>query len=283
MEFMEKWNVAKSRTTPWNPAGNGQCERFNGIIWKTVELRLRENEKPIEQWEGEVAKALANIRELPSRAIGGETPHLRLLSFNRRSPFVGVEADMSRPRFDPNLLPDWMAPGRRVLLKRHPRERKSDPIADEVRMVRPLSEHHALVSFGNRIDTVSTKYLSRLPPDAGSKSVEEAEPTVTEPVEIGETEQPVSVARPLSVSTEAGEDELIRRPASNEVPKSPTARAGIGRPASSEVLKSPTTRTGIGRPANNESPKSPASSGVPKVVTRSGRVSRRPSRFADFW
>ena len=38
--FLDRWNVCKTQTTPYNPASNGQCERLNGIVWKTVKLRL---------------------------------------------------------------------------------------------------------------------------------------------------------------------------------------------------------------------------------------------------
>ena len=30
--FLDRWNVYKTRTTPYIPAGNGQCERLNGKI-----------------------------------------------------------------------------------------------------------------------------------------------------------------------------------------------------------------------------------------------------------
>ena len=33
---LDFWNVATSRTTPYNPRGNRQVERYNGIIWKTI-------------------------------------------------------------------------------------------------------------------------------------------------------------------------------------------------------------------------------------------------------
>ena len=33
--------ISTSRTTRYNPRGNGQVERYNDIIWKTVLLALR--------------------------------------------------------------------------------------------------------------------------------------------------------------------------------------------------------------------------------------------------
>ena len=59
--FLDRWNVCKTRTNPYNPAGNDQCERLNGIIWKTVKIRLKQLHKPAELWDEEIPQALCNI------------------------------------------------------------------------------------------------------------------------------------------------------------------------------------------------------------------------------
>jgi len=42
-EFLTQNGIASSRTTAYNPQCNGQVERYNGIIWRTVELGLEMN------------------------------------------------------------------------------------------------------------------------------------------------------------------------------------------------------------------------------------------------
>ncbi|KFD67823.1 hypothetical protein M514_19906 [Trichuris suis] len=50
--------VACSRTTPYNPQGNGQAERYVGIIWKTITLALKSRGLPPQQWRAVLPEAL---------------------------------------------------------------------------------------------------------------------------------------------------------------------------------------------------------------------------------
>ncbi len=82
--FLARWRVRKTRTAPYNPSCNGQCERINGILWNTIKLRLRQLELPITQWPEQLNFALMNMRTLVCRSTG-ETPHSRFFAFDRHS------------------------------------------------------------------------------------------------------------------------------------------------------------------------------------------------------
>ena len=82
--FLHERRVAVSRTTPYNPQGNGLCERYNGIIWKTVQLALANRKMPISKWESVITEGLNAIRTLLCTSTNA-TPHERFFSFQRRS------------------------------------------------------------------------------------------------------------------------------------------------------------------------------------------------------
>ena len=60
-QWLHEKDIAASRTTPYNPQGNGQTERYNGIIYKTVELALKTKELPINDQEIVLPDALHSI------------------------------------------------------------------------------------------------------------------------------------------------------------------------------------------------------------------------------
>ena len=42
--------IATNKNSPYHPIGNGQVERYNGIIWKSIRLALATQKIPVEQW-----------------------------------------------------------------------------------------------------------------------------------------------------------------------------------------------------------------------------------------
>ena len=60
-QFLLKYRVSTSITTPYHPIGDGQCERFNGIIWKTIKLHVKDNGMPDSSWEDALPMALHAI------------------------------------------------------------------------------------------------------------------------------------------------------------------------------------------------------------------------------
>ena len=65
---LEQWlhekGIATSRMTPYNPQGNGQIERYSGIIYKTTELSIKSKGLPSKHWEVVLSEALYSIRSL---------------------------------------------------------------------------------------------------------------------------------------------------------------------------------------------------------------------------
>ena len=82
--FLHSRGITTSRTTAFNPQGNGQVERYNGIIRQTVSLALRLRNLSIVNWEKVLDVALHCTRSLLSTSTNC-TPHERLFNFQRKS------------------------------------------------------------------------------------------------------------------------------------------------------------------------------------------------------
>jgi len=150
--FLREKGVATSRTTSYNPAGNGQVERYNGIVWKAVEMSLKSKNLHTKYWQVVLPDVLHSIRSLLCTATN-ETPHERFFRFPRRSS-SGAS------------IPTWMAEPGAVLLKRHVHPTKADPLVDEVELLQ-ANPHIAFVRYPDgRETTVSTKHLAPKPTSA---------------------------------------------------------------------------------------------------------------------
>ena len=155
-QYLHSKGIATSRTTSFNPEGNGQCERYNGIVWKAIQLSLFTKGEHISHWETAIPDALHSIRSLLSTATNS-TPHERMFKYNRKSS-NGLS------------VPSWLTNSQTVLLKRRVRQSKHDPLVDEVKLL-DVNPCYARVEFANgRVDTVSLKHLA--PPPLATDIVE---------------------------------------------------------------------------------------------------------------
>ena len=132
-QFMDDFNITSTRTTPYNPQGNGQCEKFNGTIWKAVKAHMEDNKWSSGLWEEALPHALNSIRSLVNSATG-MTPHDRLFNFSRNS-----------SRYLSNNMPEWIDKPRPILLKNFTRSSKNDPLVHEVELL-DSKPHYAWVN-----------------------------------------------------------------------------------------------------------------------------------------
>lgn len=150
--FLRANGVASSRTTPYNPRGNGQVERLNGTLWRAVQLSLRSNNMTVEYWERVLKNALHSIRSLICTSINA-TPHERLFNYPRRSP-------------NGESMPTWLVPGP-VLVKNNVRS-KNDPLVEEAELL-DYNPHYSIIRRSNGTEsTVSNRHLAPLPNDSRS-------------------------------------------------------------------------------------------------------------------
>ncbi|CAM1308932.1 Uncharacterised protein r2_g1910 [Pycnogonum litorale] len=251
--------VATSRTTPFHPTGNSQCERFNGIIWKTVQLALFSRNLKIEQWETVLPIALHSIRSLVCTSTN-ETPHERLFKHCRNSP-TGPS------------LPTWLKPGP-VLLRKFARNSKYEPLVEEVELL-DVNEQYAHVKLPNGVTkTVST---SDLAPSANTH----ADPP------SGVNDGPVSP--PLLIATDSPTEPLPSIPSTTEPIFDTSIYKEVGysaHPRTSErIVKSPKGQTDvISQPvtASDFDPRSPNEDSDYSVhPRRSERTVKPPTRLID--
>ncbi|XP_063628196.1 uncharacterized protein LOC134799687 [Cydia splendana] len=145
--FLKKCNIATSRTTPYNSQGNGQVEKLNGTLWRTIQLSLKSKNLPIENWEQVLKLSLHCVRSLLCTSINA-TPHEKLFNFPRRTP-VGES------------LPSWLVPGP-VLLKKFVRS-KTDPYVEEVELLHSNPNYSYVRRRNGQESTVSNRHLAPLP------------------------------------------------------------------------------------------------------------------------
>lgn len=145
-EFLHSRGISCSRTTPYNPEGNGQVEKENHTIWRTITLALRSKDLPQSHWQEVLPDALHSVRTLLCTATNA-TPHERLFNFQRKS---GTGRS----------LPSWLSSPGPVLLRRFVRRSKQDPLVDEVDLIEANPQYAFVRRSDGTESTVSIRDLA---------------------------------------------------------------------------------------------------------------------------
>ena len=144
LEFLISNGIASSRTTSYDPQGNGQTERYNGIVWKAITMALKSRNLPSKCWLIVLPDELHSIRSLLSTATN-VTSHERLFNFARRSTAGGS-------------VPTWLCTPGPVLFKRHVRHSKAKPLVDQVELLQANPQYAHVRCPDGRETTVSLRH-----------------------------------------------------------------------------------------------------------------------------
>ncbi|XP_063625652.1 uncharacterized protein LOC134797361 [Cydia splendana] len=147
-DYFNSRGVATSRTTPYNPRGNGQVEKLNGTLWKSIQLALKSRNLPIECWEDVLPQALHSIRSLLCTTTNC-TPHERMFRHPRKSP-------------NGESIPTWLTSSNKVLMRRFNRKSKYQPLVEEVEVIETNPTYSYVRTEDGRETTVSNRHLAPL-------------------------------------------------------------------------------------------------------------------------
>ncbi|XP_031338116.1 uncharacterized protein LOC116167022 [Photinus pyralis] len=146
INYLHTQGIATSSSTPYNPQGNGLVERYNGILWKTMSLAMKNKGLETSRWEEVLPESLHAIRSLLCTSINC-TPHERMFSHARRST-NGI------------AIPSWLANPGKVLMKSHVRTSKYSPLVEEVDLIEANPEYALIRRANGKEVTVSLKHLA---------------------------------------------------------------------------------------------------------------------------
>ena len=156
-------SIATSKTSRYNPQGNGQVEKLNGTLWKAIQVSLHSRKMKLSEWECVLPDALHSIRSLLCTSTN-TTPHERMFNFSRKST-------------SGKTIPSWVKPGP-IYVKNHTRKSKHDPPVTPATLLH-ANPSCAQVRLPSGVETtVSIRDVARHPDD--TPTIDNLQSTSTE-------------------------------------------------------------------------------------------------------
>ena len=169
-DYLHLRGIATSRTTPYNPRGNGQVERYNGVVWRGISLCLASQGLDEHHWLSALPDVLHAIRSLVCTSTN-QTPHERMFNYNRKSTCG-------------SSLPSWLMTPGPVLVRRYVRKSKYDPLVDEAMLIEANPKYAHIRLQNGQEKTVSLRDLA---PVGGVGLVTDTECDIGDIVEQGDS------------------------------------------------------------------------------------------------
>ncbi|KAJ0181861.1 hypothetical protein K1T71_002583 [Dendrolimus kikuchii] len=131
-----------------NLTRNGQIERLNGTLWRTIKLYLRSRDLDTVHWEEVLPSALHSIRSLLCTSTNA-TPHESFFNHPRRTANGGS-------------LPTWLPEPGPILMENNNKRSKYDADVEEVELLEANPSHSYIRLADGRETTVSNRQLAPL-------------------------------------------------------------------------------------------------------------------------
>ena len=201
-QFLHSKGIARSRTTSYNPSGNGQEEKLNGMTRIADTLALKTHKLPINAWQDVLPDVPDAHHSLCTLLCTSTNLHERLFVFQRRS--------TTR-----SSIPLWLATTEPILLKHYVRLSKFDPLVDEVGLIE-ANPRYAYIRFPDgREDTVALKHLAPKNEDTNhtletpSRGQKPKQNNVNEPMASSDINKPHTTAADISTQDSSAKPAIV--------------------------------------------------------------------------
>ena len=251
-QLLDGCGIEISHSSKYNPAGNGQNERYNGELARLITRILKENGLDSIDWEQCLGEALFILRSRVCESTGS-SPHDLFFRFRRRY-FADSDLKLLANDADFTMNKGKFQPGSKVFIRNFVRVIKTDPLVKDKGLVTNLlSQQLTEIRTPKGTEYVNTRLLAPAPSDKECHpEIAEGSPTVT----TTSCKYPMATSKskksPVSPARVSGSDALVPQ-------LSPTVRPEPGLSTAEEKAAVPS---------------------LPPKRTRSGRIVKAPNKLS---